>query len=50
MYQSPPEAVFSAVAMVRTCFLTIFLFLFDSILLGGESPYSMFKGRVRKLG
>jgi hypothetical protein len=39
MYQSPPEATFSAVAMVWTCFLTISLFLLDSILPGGESKH-----------
>jgi hypothetical protein len=40
MYQSPPEAIFSAVAMVQT-FLTISLFLLDLILPGAESPYYM---------
>jgi hypothetical protein len=37
MYPSPPETAFSAVvAMVWTCFLTISLFLLDSILPVGE--------------
>ena len=42
MYQSPPEAIFSDVTMVLTCFVTISRFLLDLILLGGESQYSMY--------
>jgi hypothetical protein len=42
MYQSPPEAISFAVAMLWTCFLTISLFLLDSILPEGGSPYSMY--------
>jgi hypothetical protein len=41
LLHSPPEAIFSAVVMVWTCILTISLFLLDSILPGGERPYSM---------
>ena len=40
MCQSPPEAIFSAVDMLWTWFLTISQFLLNSILPGGDSPYS----------
>ena len=42
MCQSLPEATFSAVAMVWTCFLTIFLPLLCLTLLGGGSPCSKY--------
>jgi hypothetical protein len=44
MYQSPPATIFSAVAMVWTCVLTILVSsrLVEKNLPGGESPYSMY--------
>ena len=46
MCQSLPGATFSAVAMVWTCFLAIFLSLLGLTLPGGGSPYFMYESLV----